>query len=518
MTIVPIIGGGVAGLVAAAHLAARGLEPVVFEAHPARVGGRLRDEEPVELSQQGRRWSFPGEHGIHGIWSGYVNFRATLERFGLDGALIPADQETWIHVNGARVRRAGIGRSIRRSLVPAPFHYYGLLLNLPFLSMLTLRDWVTLPRIMGSFVAALAIDPLLEQKALKGMSLADFTADWSPRMRAFFAGLARNALAARPEEIPAAGFISFLRFYTLLRRDAWAFSYLNGTGGQRVCEPLAEWIRGHGGRIELGRTVTSLERTEIEGAPGWRLRYESADGPGELAAPCCVLALDAPATRRLLEASPATAEAAARLSYPAGMPTAIFRLWFGAKPRRGSEAGVLSGDVTLDNFFWMDRLIPTYREWAEATGGSAVEAHIYGPAERLAQPDPVLLTKAVRDLTLIFPELRGTLIHGAVQRNAATHTLFGVGDREEFLATETPWPGLYACGDWIAYPSPALYLERATVTGIGAADAVLRRHGLEPWEPLPAPEPEWLAGKLAGWLQRQRQRMLERKRRRLAGG
>ena len=60
--------------------------------------------------------------------------------------------------------------------------------------------------------------------------------------------------------------------------------------------------------------------------------------------------------------------------------------------------------------------------------------------------------------------------------------------------------------------------ELARVRSPEHADAVLRRHGLEPWEPLPAPEPEWLAGKLSGWLQRQRQAMLERKRRRVAGG
>jgi len=52
---------------------------------------------------------------------------------------------------------------------------------------------------------------------------------WTSTLIDFFAGLTRNALSARVNEIPASGFVAFLRFYTLLRRDAWAFSYLPST-------------------------------------------------------------------------------------------------------------------------------------------------------------------------------------------------------------------------------------------------------------------------------------------------
>jgi hypothetical protein len=60
---------------------------------------------------------------------------------------------------------------------------------------------------------------------------------------------------------------------------------------------------------------------------------------------------------------------------------------------------------------------------------------------------------------------------------------------------------LVLCGDWVAHPIPALYLERAATTGIAAANAVLKTHGIEPWAITPHPQPEPLAKLIGGWIQ-----------------
>jgi len=75
-----------------------------------------------------------------------------------------------------------------------------------------------------------------------------------------FSPLARNGLSTHADEIPLAGFLAFLRFYSILRRDAWAFSYLPGDGGSEVTEPLAERVKSLGGEIRLGN-----------GLKGWRV-------------------------------------------------------------------------------------------------------------------------------------------------------------------------------------------------------------------------------------------------------
>lgn len=519
-----IIGGGVAGLMAALHLAERGLAPLLLEADADWIGGRLRGGDPVTLEHAGRTWQFPGEHGVHGIWSPYVNLKAALARRGILPDLHPAHEETWIDSRRGRVGRAPIGSAIRGSPLPAPFHYLYCFLRPSFLNMLGLRDLLALPRVLMTLFAAMAIDPLAERKALQRASLADFTRHWSPGLRNLFAGLARSGLSALPEQVPASGWIAFLRFYTLLRRDAWAFDYLPGTGGDCVTEPLAAEIRRLGAQIELGCRVVRLERRAQpeQTAPGrWQVSYTRQGEPGEtgetsetettIEADYVILAVDAPAAARLLADSPATTEAAAALRFPVGTPSAIVRLWFGAQPRRGSEAGIYTGDVVMDNFFWLHRLQPTYAEWSQATGGSALEMHIYSTPDLLDQPDAALLARAVTDTRRAFPELADHLLRAVLVRNEPTHTLFGVGEPGEHLSIATPWPGLFACGDWVYHPTPALFLERATVTGIAAANAVLEDCKQAPWPLLAHPQPEWLAGKVAALLRRGRIWALQRR-------
>src|SRR5690606_24779006 len=149
-----IIGGGIAGLMAALHLAERGLKPLVLEADPDRIGGRLQDGPTVTIEHQGQRWSFPGEPGGHVISSPAVRFKAVLSRHHLLPTLVPAREETWIYGRGRRVRRAAIGRAIRHSLIPAPFHYLRLFFGLRFLNILTLRDLAGMFRVLGSLLSA----------------------------------------------------------------------------------------------------------------------------------------------------------------------------------------------------------------------------------------------------------------------------------------------------------------------------------------------------------------------------
>lgn len=182
------------------------------------------------------------------------------------------------------------------------------------------------------------------------------------------------------------------------------------------------------------------------------------------------------------------------MSWPEGQPSAVVRMWFDTTPDINAEAegGMFGGEnYVLDNFFWVHRIQEAFRTWHEATGGSALECHIYGPPKLLAESDEAILTHAARDIQRAWPGLRGRLVHSHLQRNPSVHTLFGVGTTQEHLGVETPWPGLYACGDWVRHPAPALFLERATLTGLVAANAVRRDSGLPELalEPYAAPEP-----------------------------
>ena len=487
---VVIVGAGLAGLSAALHLAERGLSPLVLEADPHHCGGRAAGGDVIELDG----WRFRDEHAVHGIWSPYRNLQAMLTRHTIRPVFVPSQEESWIYRRGDLVKDAPVGSVIRHSWFDPPFHYLALFLSPRFLGMLSLRDWLSLPLVWYGLLLAVSIDPLREGQPMEGMWLSDLVRYWSPALRAFFIGLARNGLSAHPEEIPLSGFIAFLRFYTLLRRDAWAFSYMPSDGGTSLIDPIVGKLREMGGEVQMGTRVTRLEREGESWRMYWERTAELRAAPGgSILARKVVLATDAPNMAAILNASPDMAGTTADLYWPRGMETAVARIWFDREPKPGPEAGIFSGDFVLDNFFWLHRLQDQYATWHRATGGSAVEVHIYGPPELLEEPDAVLLARAIADVQSAFPELRGHLVYQMIRRNDPTHTLFGLGSAERHLGIQTPWPDLFCCGDWVRHPSPAFFLERACVTGIEAANGVLRSCGLETWPLLDYAPPEPLA-------------------------
>jgi isorenieratene synthase len=478
-----IIGAGLAGLSAALHLTERGLHPLVLEADPKYCGGRVAGGDVVEFEHHGHTWRFRGEHGVHGIWSPYRNLQAMLTRHNLRPTFVPAQEENWIYKRpNGRLTQVAVGHALRHSWFPAPLHYLALFLRPRFLAAIDIRDVVSLIEVWYSLVLSLGVDPLREDQPLEDQWLGDLTQHWGPALRAFMIGLIRNGLSAHPMEIPLSGFVAFMRFYTLLRRDTWAFSYLPADGGTSLIDPIVAKIKDLGGSIVMNVRVSDIQRTKD--------RWIVHSPISSYTARSVIMATDAPSTQQILGASEPMAASAGNLYFPRGLATAVLRLWYDTPPNSKVEAGIFSGEMIVDNYFWLHRLQDQYARWSKATGGSAIEVHIYGPPELLEEPDALLLARAAADVQSAFPELRGHLIHQVLQRNAAAHTLFGLGRSDRHLGIVTPWPDLFCCGDWVRHPTPAFFLERACVTGIEAANAVLRSRDLPGWPLLEYPKPE----------------------------
>jgi protoporphyrinogen oxidase len=477
-----VIGGGVAGLTAALHLAERGLKPFVLEADE-RAGGRFSGKGDILIN--GHRFS--NEHGVHGIWSSYVNLKYMLKRHGILPQLIPANEEQWIYRTGNLVRRASIGSVIRHSKLPAPLHYIQLFLHPQFWLMLDPRDWAGIFSVWSTLLMAIGIDPFVEDQPLEGLTFGESLKRWGPAMRALFFGLTRNGLSTDPDKVPLAGFLAFLRFYTVLRRDAWAFDYLPN-GSSDVIEKLSEKIKDFGGEIRYKSRVKRMTRDG-----DWGAHVESDDAHDSIKAPYVILASDSPAAESIIKNS----FQADNLFFPHGLAHAVIRLWFDTTPRKTPESGIFSGDFIMHNFFWLHKIYEPYRKWNHETGGACIEVHIYGPESVLAQTDAVLITNVLTDFYRAFPELKGHLIKPHIQRNAATHTLPALGARGTHLGVDTPWENFFCAGDWVWLQNPSFFLERACVTGLEAANRVLSLCGKEMFgvQNYPPPEP------LAAWIE-----------------
>ncbi|GAB4510280.1 MAG: NAD(P)/FAD-dependent oxidoreductase [Anaerolineae bacterium] len=489
-----IIGGGLAGLTAAVHLAAKGIEPTVLEADSFWAGGRLSGGEPDTFEHNGRTWSFVPDHGVHAVWGNYDHLRALLDGF-TDTQLVMSEGEEWINRWGREVRAVEAGSSVRRSWLPAPFHYLQLLLRPRFWRTIIPLDFLSLPGFLFSMAWAVGFDPIKERTALDGLMMDEFFRLWTPNLRATFYGLGANLLAAPPETISLTAFIAALRFYTVLRRDAWQMQYFPSNSHSSLIQPLVGFLEAHGGQVLYGRTALRLEQQPDD---TWRVIIEDdvRRGLRTLHAEQVILATSAPAAQRVLAAGSTAAEAA-QMRFPAAVRNATIRLWFDAQPRDGAISGMFTGDFLPDNFFWLHRMYPEFAAWRE-NGGSALEVHIYGSEALMDQADHYLLTEAVSEVQRAFPELRGHFVHGVVRRNSRNHTVFRVPTGSS-LHVQTPWPHVYACGDWVGWDTPALWMERAVITGMAAANQVLEKVGV-PRYPIQAVKPPELSARILALL------------------
>jgi carotenoid phi-ring synthase / carotenoid chi-ring synthase len=483
---VVIIGAGLAGLTAAIHLADRGIQPMVLEADSRFPGGRICGGDPDTFQYNDHTWSFPPDQGMHALWGGYDNMRATLERF-TDVKLTHSAGEEWINRWGRKVTMIEAGNAIRSRWLPAPFHYLQLLFHPQIWGTITLLDLLSLPGFLFSISWATGFDPIKEKNALEGLTFDDFFRLWTPNLKATFSGLGVNLLAAPTDSISLASLIAALRFYTVLRRDSWQLEYFPDSPPKSLIQPLIENIQSAGGEVMLGATVTRLEKQGSH----WKVIVEDAirGGMRSLPAKNIIMATDSPAAQRILSNSKDTAPEASKLNIPPALRNAVVRMWFDESPRGGTAGGMFTGDFVPDNFFWLHKLYDDFSQWHVATGGSAIEVHIYGTEELMNQTDNHLRILAVNDVQHAFPKLKGHLIHSAIRRNIRTHTLFRVPTADS-IHVDTPWAGIYACGDWIGHPTPSMWMERSTVTAIAAANHILAANDKEPYLIIAPKRPE----------------------------
>lgn len=486
-----IVGGGLAGLSAAWHLAARGLAPIVLESHPFAFGGRLRGGEPEQFEYNNKLWAFNTEHAVHGFWANYSNLFRLLESLSTPPKWKNATDEVWFHRRAGRVKLSRAGRALRQGFMPAPLHYLQLFFQPEFWGMLTIADVARLPAILYSLFYIVAADPKLFERKLRSRYLADFIKYWGPNTRDFMVGLSRSGLSAEPDEIPLSGFVAFLRFYSTLNKRHWKYRYLSSISSEELISPILEALRSHKVTLQLDTRVETI----FPSPRGWEINTNK----GLINASQIILATDASSAQHLLNRSHLKSDGVE--SWPRTMPPAILRLWFSKSLVTDYEAGIFTGEFMLDNFFWLHKIYKEYREWHAATGGAVLEAHIYGPAEELLKSDETLLATGIHDINMAFPELAGARVHQTLTRLENSHTVFEVNQSQPQVKNRFASTGLYLAGDWVQHPHPSLYMERSVVTGIAAANCVLEEANLDPWEILSPIPPERSARALESLLQ-----------------
>ena len=106
-----------------------------------------------------------------------------------------------------------------------------------------------------------------------------------------------------------------------------------------------------------------------------------------------------------------------------------------------------------------------------------------------------------RELVRAWPELAGAIVHVESAANERTFDKQGVGHARFQPRMRTEVPNLVLCGSWIRTDEAVHDMEKAVVTGLRAANALLEERGLAtfPIQPL---RPRGALQKLAAQLTR----------------
>jgi hydroxysqualene dehydroxylase len=439
---VVVIGGGFAGLSAAAALAARGVRVLVLDARP-QLGGRataFTDRETGELVDN-------GQHVLFGCYRATFEFLTRIN--ALDNVRIQPSLEV------AYLDSEGVRSVLRCPALPSPLHLLAAVL-----------DWDAIP--WRDRVAALRLAGPLRRARRELRRSGTVTAEPSGTVTEWLIAhgqrdtlrawlwdpLAVAALNQSPDDALASPFLRVLAEMFGPERAASALVLPTRPLHQMYAEPAREFIESRGGEVR----VNALARIVVEHG-----RVRAVDVRGErIAARRVVAAVPWFALRGLFAPPPqelgATVEAASAM---ASMPIVTVNLWYDRRVMEEAFVGLPGRDMQ-----WVfDKRL--------AFGESASHLSLVssGAARLTLMGRDELTALAAREVAEALPGVRGaTLVRATVVREKQATFSLAAGQPPR-PGTRTPVGGLVLAGDWIETGLPGT-IESAVVSGHRAAEMV----------------------------------------------
>ena len=440
-----VVGAGAAGLAAAAALAGAGKSVIVLERKPY-VGGRACSYEHPALHEV-----VDSQHVLLGCCTNLIEL---CEQSGSADKIRWYDQQTFLEPGGR-------SSTISASGLPAPFHFAPSFLGM---SMLGWKDKLGMARGLMEFFRGYAaednesIEQWLKRTRQTELSIRHF---WNPILMATLNDRVAHCSTRYAGKV----------FHELFIKSS--------TGGRLGIPtvPLSEFymaaarlIESCGGTVQLRASVEAI--TQEQGGP-WRVNIADTSYTSE----SIILALPFEQTQRLLPAirlneqysGPALNtrdELELKMARQVHSPFTSILLWFDREITDLDHAWLLN--TTIEWFFHKSRI----RRYAPEKG-SYVELVIAGSRAQLSMTREEILSGALNELQLFFPEVkRAKLLKSGVLKEARA-TFSVVPGLDQFRPPQTTdWPGLYLAGDWTATEWPST-MEGAVRSGRLAAGAVM---------------------------------------------
>jgi squalene-associated FAD-dependent desaturase len=426
-----VVGGGLAGLSAAASLAGDGARVTLLERRP-EIGGRAYSYPHPALEE-----IVDSQHVVLGCCTNLLDLCAQA---GNREAIRWYDELVFLEPGGQR-------SVMKPGLLPAPAHQTVSFLRAP---MLSLRDKIGIAKGLTQFLRGYPSDD------------AESFATWLKRT-----GQTDRAIRHFWEPVVVGALNDgFENCSTKYAGKVFHESFLRSSEGGRLgipAAPLSEFLTPVAALARtsgvLLKQKSGVERIEQMADGRWHVVTEDE----EFDADSVVLAVNFKEARRLMERLPGAA--AMDHGHFISAPITTIHLWYD-RDVTGVDHAVLL-DTRIQWVFTKSRI----RRW-EAERGSYLELVISASWAELGMGRQEILESALRELELFFPRVkRATLLKSGVLKEArATFSVTPGLDRFR-PKQQTQWPGLYLAGDWTATEWPST-MEGAVRSGRMAAGAI----------------------------------------------
>jgi isorenieratene synthase len=455
---VVVVGGGLAGVSAACVLAERGAKVTLLEKE-LFLGGRvaawteqLSDGAPFEM-----------ERGFHAFFRQYYNLRSLLKRIDPDlSRLKPLEDYPIMGPSGAMESFADLPKT-------PPLNLISLLRRTKTVAFKDLRGIdQAQARLMMQFDPARTYADHDETTAGAYLDSLRFP----PEARQMLFDVFSHSFFNPEEEMSAAEMLMMFHFYFLGNPEGLVFDVLDEPFSDGLWKPMERYLSGLGVEVRLGCGATRLE--SLGKSKGWRVHSE---GCGPLEAEGVVLGVTVPALQSLLAASPdLQVDAGFKASIDSlgvTKPFAVWRLFLDrvAREDRAPFVGT-AGLGLLDNVSLYERFEGESRRWALRNGGSIVELHAYAVPH---EDEAAIKADLLAGLHEIYPELAGARVRHESWLLRQDCPSFGPGSHAPRPRVATPYGNLVLAGDFVKMPFPTALMERATASGMLAANHLLDR-------------------------------------------
>jgi len=436
---VAVVGGGVAGMTAAAELPE--LNVVVLEAD-GRFGGRIKS------ARHGDYWLNLGAQFAEGEGA----LIETMDRFQIQRGSL-ADAHTGLSWRGRIVATDNPAQLLLKSR----------------LSLMGRIDLARLGlRIKNAYKKA-ALNPdkdaahrlrvLLDAKPGTALAAGLRTKE----VLDIYEGLVQYWVGVEPDEVSAGQVVLFLGS-AMVKASEVANMCLPVGGNQSITEALADHL---GERIRLNTAVTDVSWSDDE----VEISYAGPDGPGKLLARQCVVATRADQALSILrDTEPAHRDALAAVHYAQFVVAGIFTKETSPQPWDDYMAIATPG---LSFQVMFNHAIASRRPGERKPGGAIVCYAGGTPARELMEiSDEEIIERYTEDLDRLFPGTRGIIDQVHLQRWDHSIPYWRADERGGQALLREPMGPIHLAGDYLGNPSAPIAARAGQTAARSAAKAV----------------------------------------------